>query len=113
MSDSEQQGGSGLSRDAKALMAFESAKKSTGIGYLLWFFFGGIGAHRFYLGSTNSAIGMVALLVASIVLSFFFIGFVGFIVLGIWVIVDAFLIPGIAREYNQALMARIEAHMRA
>lgn len=24
--------------------------KSTGIAYLLWFFFGGVGAHKFYLG---------------------------------------------------------------
>jgi len=24
--------------------------KSTGVAYLLWFFFGGIGAHKFYLG---------------------------------------------------------------
>jgi TM2 domain-containing membrane protein YozV len=113
MSDSEQQGGSGLSRDAKAMMAFESAKKSTGISYLLWFFFGGIGAHRFYLGRTNSAIGMVVLLVASFILSFFFIGVFGYIALLIWVIVDAFLIPGIAREYNQTLMQRIEAATRA
>ena len=27
-----------------------NATKSTGVAYALWFFFGGIGAHKFYLG---------------------------------------------------------------
>jgi hypothetical protein len=44
-----------------------------------------------------------------LILTFAFIGGLGFIVLGIWVIVDAFLIPGISREHNQALMSRIES----
>jgi TM2 domain-containing membrane protein YozV len=29
---------------------FSVPAKSTGVAYLLWFFFGGIGAHKFYLG---------------------------------------------------------------
>lgn len=109
MSDPENQGSSGLSNDAKAMMAFETGKKSTGIGYLLWFFFGGLGVHRFYLGRTGSGIAMLVIFILSLILTFAFIGAFGFIVLGIWVIVDAFLIPGIAREHNQALMQRIEA----
>ncbi len=113
MSDREQPGGGGLSNEAKAMMAFESAKKSTGISYLLWFFLGGFGAHRFYLGRIGSAIGMVVLLVASFVLSFFFIGVFGYLALAIWWIVDAFLIPGIARDHNTALMQRLDAHARS
>lgn len=109
MSDPENQGGSGLSADAKAMMAFESEKKSTGITYLLWFFLGGFGAHRFYLGRTGSAIAMLVITIVSWILTFVAIGAVGLIVIGIWWIVDAFLIPGIAREHNQALMQRIGA----
>ena len=112
MSDTGQQGG-GLSRDAKAMMAFQSAKKSAGIAYLLWFFFGGFGIHRFYLGRTGSGIAMLILLVLSLILLAIGIGVFGLIAVGIWVIVDIFLIPGIARDYNQALMRRIDAGTKA
>ncbi len=33
-----------------------NAQKSTGTAYLLWFFLGGFGAHRFYLGKTGTAV---------------------------------------------------------
>ena len=109
MSDAENQGSSGLSDDAKAMMAFESEKKSTGICYLLWFFLGGFGAHRFYLGRTGSAIAMLIISIISWILLFAGIGLLGLIAIGVWLIVDAFLIPGIAREHNQALVQRLDA----
>lgn len=108
MSDRDNQTGGGLSNDAKAMMAFESGKKSSGICYLLWFFLGGFGAHRFYLGRTRSAIAMLVISIVSWILIFVAIGALGFIVIGIWWIVDAFLIPGIVRDNNQALQQRIE-----
>lgn len=108
MGDSDNQTGGGLSKDAKAMMAFESGKKSSGICYLLWFFLGGFGAHRFYLGPTRSAIAMLVISIVSWILIFVAIGALGFIVIGIWWIVDAFLIPGIVRDNNQALQQRIE-----
>ena len=108
MSDSDNKTGGGLSNDAKAMMAFESGKKSSGICYLLWFFLGGFGAHRFYLGRTGSAIAMLVISIVSWILIFVAIGALGFIVIGIWWIVDAFLIPGIVRDNNQALQQRIE-----
>lgn len=109
MTNPENQGRSGLSDDAKAMMAFESEKKSSGISYLLWFFLGGFGAHRFYLGRTQSAIAMLVIYVLSILLLFVGVGIIGLAAIGIWWIVDAFLIPGMAREINQALVERIEA----
>lgn len=109
MSDPANQASSGLSADARAIMVFESEKKSTGICYLLWFFLGGFGAHRFYLGRTGSAIAMLIIYILSLILLFVGIGLLGLIAIGIWWIVDAFLIPGIAREHNQALMQRLEA----
>ena len=108
MSDSDNRGGGGLSSDAKAMMAFESGKKSAGISYLLWFFLGGFGAHRFYLGRTGSAIAMLVIYVVSWILTFVAIGALGLIVIGIWWIVDAFLIPGMVRDNNESLMQRID-----
>lgn len=109
MSDSENRTSGGLSNDAKAMMAFESGKKSAGICYLLWFFLGGFGGHRFYLGRTGSAIAMLVIYILSWILVFVGgIGLLGIGAIGVWLIVDAFLIPGIVRENNTALQQRIE-----
>ncbi len=113
MSDSDNQTGGGLSNEAKAMMAFESGKKSSGISYLLWFFLGGFGAHRFYLGRTGSAIAMLVIYIVSWILTFVAIGAIGLIVIGIWWIVDAFLIPGMVRKNNEALQQNIESGMAA
>lgn len=37
----------------------EANQKSVGVAYLLWFFLGGFGAHRFYLEKITSAIIMI------------------------------------------------------
>lgn len=37
--------------------------KSTGVAYLLWLFFGGIGAHKFYLGRPGVAVLYICMLV--------------------------------------------------
>ena len=58
--------------------------KSTLLTYVLWFFIGWLGAHRFYLGRPVSAI-------------LFIITAGGF---GIWWLIDAFLIPGMVRIEN-------------
>lgn len=77
--------------------------KSTGTAYAFWFFFGGLGAHRFYLGSPVSGAIQLALtpisygLIASKSLN----GFAIMPVLGLWLLVDAFLIPGMARAANE------------
>ena len=96
------------SRDAVAMMQYDARKKTALIAYLLWFFVGGLGGHRFYLGRTGSAIAMLVLLVASIVLTYVLIGLFGFAILGIWVLVDAFLIPGMVTAANTRLIAQIQ-----
>lgn len=82
-----------VSRDAQVMMAFESRKKSTGAAYLLWFFFGVFGGHRFYLGYTGSAVVMLIL-----GLTFF-----GLIITAVWALIDAFLIPGMIVKKNEEL----------
>ncbi len=89
------------SADARAHMMYDANKKSVGASYLLWFFLGGLGAHRFYLGSTGTAIAQLLLgLLGWIPL------FLGWAVLGIWWLVDAFLIPGLARDENMRVAQR-------
>jgi TM2 domain-containing membrane protein YozV len=94
--------------DAMTMMAFEANKKSIGLAYVLWFFFGVFGAQRFYLRRP----GAVAMLILSIIgWSSLHVG-VGFVLLtitGIWAIVDAFLIPAWIFEWNTRLLAAMAA----
>ena len=80
-------------------MTFQAQKKSAGVSYLLWFFVGSFGAHRFYLGQTGTAVAQLLLL---------FLGwiplFIGWFALGIWLLVDAFLIPGMIEQQNMKLV---------
>ncbi|WP_342071324.1 TM2 domain-containing protein [Yoonia algicola] len=78
-------------------------KKSTGVAYLLWFFLGGLGAHRFYLGKTGSAIAILVLIIGGALLSAILIGIPMLIIGGIWLIVDIFLIPGMVAQDIQRL----------
>ncbi len=100
--------GQGVSADAQALMAFESSKKSTGVAYLLWFFLGGLGAHRFYLGRTGSGLAMVAFTIVGWSLLFAAgLGVVFLAPLGVWLLVDLFMIPGMVRSHNNLLVAKL------
>jgi TM2 domain-containing membrane protein YozV len=99
--------GQGASRDAVAMMRYDAAKTSTGVAYLLWFFVGWLGIHRFYLGRTGTGVAMLIIFLVSTVLSLVVVGLFGFLVLGIWWLVDAFLIPGLARAQNERLIDQI------
>jgi hypothetical protein len=63
--------------------------RSVGVAYILWFFFGVVGVHRFYCGRIGT-------------------GFLWFFTGGMFMIgwfVDAFLIPDMVREANEELVA--------
>ncbi|MGB3796566.1 MAG: TM2 domain-containing protein [Alteraurantiacibacter sp.] len=80
-------------------LIFEAHRKSTGASFLLWFFLGFLGAHRFYLGHTRSAI--VQLLMC--------LSVVGIIPLAFWWLIDAFLIPDMVREENLETIRKLGA----
>jgi TM2 domain-containing membrane protein YozV len=89
--------GGALSSDARAMMLFEANKKTAVVAYVLWFFLGLLGGHNFYLKRTGVAI-------AQLILS---ITVIGMAVSAVWVLVDAFLIPGWVRTQNNLLIAQL------
>ncbi|QSF54598.1 NINE protein [Brevundimonas fontaquae] len=98
---------SGLSADTQALMAFEANKKSAGVAYLLWFFTGSVGGHRFYLGRTGSAVAQLTLCLTGILLALVIVGFFLIGVLAVWLLIDLFTIGGMVEEQNRKLMDRL------
>jgi TM2 domain-containing membrane protein YozV len=71
--------------------------KSIGAAYLLWLFFGMLGGHRFYLGKIGTAIVQLLMSVIGWLTVVVGIGFVILAIEGIWVLIDAFLIPGMVQ----------------
>ncbi|WP_084697885.1 TM2 domain-containing protein [Muricoccus aerilatus] len=93
--------------DATALMRYDANKRSALVAYLLWFFLGSFGAHRFYAGRTGSGIAQLVITLLSMLMTFVLIGYAGLFVVALWVLVDAFLIPGMIRGYNNQLIASL------
>ncbi|MFS1510993.1 TM2 domain-containing protein [Chengkuizengella sp. SCS-71B] len=77
----------GLTSEDLQLLNSEMLKKqkSSGVTWLLWFFTGGIGGHRFYLGKTGTAVAMLLTLGG----------------LGIWTFIDLFLLNGMIKTTNE------------
>lgn len=80
--------------DTRELLLLESEVKNQGknmvVAYVLWYFLGIFGGHRFYMGRTGSA-------VAQLILS---ITVIGMLVTWIWWVVDAFLVHTWVKEHN-------------
>ncbi|TPL40700.1 TM2 domain-containing protein [Mesorhizobium sp. B2-4-6] len=83
--------------------------KSIGVAYLLWFLLGGVGAHRFYLGRSGTGFAMLALLVVGVITVPIVVGSLLLVVLGIWAIVDAFLIPGMVQNHKNDVRRKLTA----
>ena len=80
-------------------MIFEAHRKSAGATYVLWFFLGFLGAHRFYLGRTGT--GIAQLLMG--------LSIIGIIPLAFWWLIDAFLIPDMVSDENMKTIRNLEA----
>jgi TM2 domain-containing membrane protein YozV len=81
--------------------------KSPVVAYLLLIFFGGLGAHRFYLGRTGSAVAQLLLFITGWLTFVLFIGIALLAVLGVWVIVDIFLVAGMIQSQKDAMRQRL------
>lgn len=81
--------------------------KSPVVAYLLLVFLGGLGAHRFYLGKSGSAAAMLILFILGWVTLVIAVGLVLLIAVGIWGLVDLFLIPGMIQKDKEALRTKL------
>ena len=93
--------------DLKINLRFEANKKSVIVAYLLLFFFGWIGVHRFYAGATKSAVIWICIFLLSWLFLLAGIGVLGFIALAIWWFVDLFLLHELITKYNNALVSEL------
>jgi TM2 domain-containing membrane protein YozV len=89
--------GRDMNDDLHPQLVYEANRKSVGLTYVLWFFFGWLGLHRFYAGATKS--GAIQLVLA--------ISIIGWLVLLPWLLADLFLIPGLVREKNMETINEI------
>ena len=99
--------GSPVSADVQARLAYDAGRKSIFLSYVLWFFLGGLGLHRFYLQRTGSAVILILLTIFSVATALAYIGLVGLVIVGIWLLVDLFLIPGMVNSWNNNLVNRV------
>ena len=106
--------------DAGLMMQYDAQNKSAVIAYLLWFFAGPLGAHRFYLGKTGSAVMLrILTVVCPFVLALALIPsasgeeaslliiFLPWAGVAVWWLIDFLLVPGITRKYNSQLAQRL------
>lgn len=88
---------------------YDIEKKSLIAAYVLWFFLGYIGAHRFYLGRPLSGFIMLALSALTLLLTVVSFGVLGFLwaIVGLWWLVDALLVPGMISSSNNRIADRV------
>ena len=116
---------SDATRAVHAQLMYDAHRKSTGIAYVLWFFLGGLSAHRFYAGKTGSAVfqllliigGWTAIFAGGSVAAFAngangadvagsgvaIVGVAMLALVALWLFIDLFLIPGMIRDRNSRL----------
>jgi TM2 domain-containing membrane protein YozV len=93
-----------VSGDMRAMMLYEANKKSMAVSYILWFFVGVFGGHRFYNGRTGTAVTQLLMWIfGALLVSAFGLGLLLLIPLGLWLLLDAFLIPGWVNDHNNVL----------
>ncbi|MCX8282450.1 NINE protein [Phyllobacterium sp. 0TCS1.6C] len=81
--------------------------KSTGAAYVIWFFLGTLGMHRFYLGRTGSGAIMLILFIIGAVTAVAGVGLIILGLLGLWALIDAFLIPGMVQKQKEQVRQRL------
>lgn len=87
----------GPSQNLTTTTTVQLSPKNILVAYLLWFFLGQMGVHRFYLGRIGSGVAQLLLCVVGYVLMLALgLGLIFLIPLWIWLFVDIFLIPGMA-----------------
>lgn len=81
--------------------------KSTGLAYVLWFFLGSLGIHKFYLGNTKMGIVYLLLSLIGWVTVYILIGWVFLAILAILWLIDLFTLPSQVRTANDLAAKQI------
>lgn len=81
--------------------------KSVVVAYLLLIFVGWFGVHRFYLGRTGSALAQLLMTLFGLVTLVGIIGIIPLAIVGIWLVVDLFLVPGIVQSQKDVMRQRL------
>jgi TM2 domain-containing membrane protein YozV len=82
------------------IRSIRTGGRSMLVAYLWWAVFGHLGAHRFYVGKAGSGLAMASVHFAGLVLTLiYFVGLVVLIPFYLFVLIDAFRIPGWVRGY--------------
>lgn len=101
---------SATAKELNKVMDMTIQDKSLVITLLLWFFLGGLGAHRFYLGKVPSAIAMLGLTVVGYLTFFFIIGAVLLFGVFIWWIADLVMILRLSRTPSGMVAPNYQSH---
>lgn len=96
-------------RDLYIEQRIANERKSTLVAYLLWFFLGFFGVHRFYLGRWVSGLLMLVLFGIGSALTFIGVGYVLIGAVALWWLIDALLIPAMIAEDMSAMRMRMRA----
>ena len=84
-------------------MRLEEQKKNAIIAYILWWFLGFFGAHRFYMGKSN-AVTMLIITIVSFITMFIVVGYIGIVAMLIWWILDGISLHKWVKAYNLDLI---------
>lgn len=90
-----------MSKKSQSL-SFSGEGKNIVIAYGLWFFLGGFGIHRFYLGKVGTGLVQLGLLAFGFATSFILIGLIPLLVLAVWWVLDAYFVYKYVEEANRA-----------
>lgn len=103
---------------------FEKKKKSKGTAYAFWWFTGGLGGHRFYMGDVKRGLAIVICHIVALTIfirstvalatgsdpglsSNIFVAWLIWVVLGIIVLIDVFKIGKRVERVNEKIEAKI------
>lgn len=89
------------------LMRLEENKKNVVVAYLLWWFLGLFGAHRFYLSKSNGAT-MLIISILSFLTMVIVVGYIGLLAMLIWWVFDAISLHKWVTTYNLELINNYE-----
>lgn len=94
-----------LSEKELAILSLEMDKrgKKPVLAWLLWWFLGLFGGHKFYLGEKTAGIVYLVVSIISYILLIVLVGLVGLLVIGVLWIIDAVKLQGKIAEVNEEI----------